>query len=98
MPVTTDPQEVPPAQPASPAMPSVEIPPGSTVPDISPPMREPGGAVIPEELPGRTPDEAPVRGPQGPRTPYPVSDTRIDDQPGSEPDVVSGIPKTQGTM
>jgi hypothetical protein len=57
---------------------------------MPPPMREPGEAPSPEELPGKTPDELPVRGPQGPRTPYPATDAGITDLPGSEPDLNPG--------
>jgi hypothetical protein len=41
----------------------------------------------PRPIPGR-PDEAPLPGPGGPRTPYPVNDPGIADpgKPGSEPD------------
>jgi hypothetical protein len=60
------------------------------MPDIPPPMREPGEPQRPEELPGYTPDELPVRGPQGPRTPYPATDVEIDDLPGEAPDVIPG--------
>jgi hypothetical protein len=37
-------------------------------------MREPGEPSRPEELPGSTPEELPVRGPQGPYTPNPATD------------------------
>jgi hypothetical protein len=39
-------------------------------------MREPGESPRPEELPGKMPDELPVRGPQGPVTPNPATDAR----------------------
>src|ERR1700760_3295256 len=43
----------------------------------------------PRPLPER-PDEAPTRGPSGPRTPYPVNDPGFADpgKPGSEPDYI----------
>ncbi len=37
-------------------------------------MREPGQPPQPQELPGKTPDELPVRGPNGPRAPNPATD------------------------
>ena len=37
-------------------------------------MREPGTPPPPQELPGKTPDELPVRGPSGPSTPNPATD------------------------
>jgi hypothetical protein len=62
-------------------------------------MREPGEAPRPEELPGKMPDELPVRGPQGPRTPYPATDAGIADLPGAEPDLNPGGPELPtGTM
>ena len=60
-----DPQEDPPIKPGKPAEPPQESPPGSPRPEVPPPMQEPGEPPRPEELPGRTPDELPVRGPQG---------------------------------
>lgn len=44
----------------------------------------------PDSLP---PDERPVEGPKGPRTPYPVDHPGIREQPGSEPDYVPGTPE-----
>lgn len=47
---------------------------------------------VPTKLP---PDERPVDGPAGPRTPYPVDDPPAGDpdmQPGAEPDVFPGRP------
>jgi hypothetical protein len=62
-------------------------------------MREPGEAPRPEELPGKMPDELPVRGPQGPRTPYPATDAGIADLPGAESDLNPGGPEwPKGTM
>jgi hypothetical protein len=61
-------------------------------------MRDPGELPRPEELPGKLPDELPVRGPQGPRTPYPT-DAGTSDLPGSKPDLNPGTPDVpQGTM
>jgi hypothetical protein len=40
-----------------------------------------------------------VRGPNGPRTPYPANDPGIIDLPGSDPDVIPGAPqRPPGTM
>ena len=50
----------------------------------------------PDSDPPDAPDRAPVPGPQGPRTPYPVNDPGITDpsnQPGSAPDYIPGAPK-----
>jgi|ERR1700691_3158178 hypothetical protein len=94
-----DPTEDPPIKPGQPSEPPQESPPGSPRPEVPPPMQDPGEAPQPEELPGRLPDELPVRGPQEPRTPSPATDTGIDDLPGSEPDLnpdASDMP--QGTM
>ena len=78
--------------PGKPTEPPQEEPPGNPRPEIPPPVQEPGAPPQPQELPGRTPDELPVRGPQGPRTPYPATDAGIiSDLPGSEPDVLPGI-------
>jgi hypothetical protein len=38
-------------------------------------------------LPGNTPDELPLRGPEGPRTPSAATDAGIADLPGSVPDL-----------
>jgi hypothetical protein len=70
-----DPQEDPPIKPGKPSEPPQESPPGSPRPEVPPPMREPGESPGPEELPGRTPEELPVRGPQGPSTPSPATDS-----------------------
>jgi hypothetical protein len=93
-----DPQEDPPIQPGKPSEPPQESPAGSPRPEIPPPMQDPGEAPTPEELPGRMPDELPVRGPQGPRTPYPT-DAGIAGLPDSEPDLDPGTSDfSQGTM
>jgi hypothetical protein len=88
--MSIDPPEIPPATPGTPTEPPREDPPGNPRPEIPPPMQDPGPKPQPQELPGRTPDEAPVRGPEGPRTPYPATDAGISDLPGSEPDVLPG--------
>jgi hypothetical protein len=64
-----DPQEDPPIKPGRPSEPPQENPPGNPRPEVPPPMRDPGEPPRPEELPGHTPDELPVRGPEAPRTP-----------------------------
>jgi hypothetical protein len=81
-----DPQEDPPIKPGQPSEPPQESPPGNPRPEVPPPMRDPGESPTPEELPGRMPDELPVRGPQGPRA-LPATDAGIADLPGSEPDL-----------
>jgi hypothetical protein len=81
-----EPPEIPPATPGQPTEPPQEEPPGNPRPEIPPPVQEPGAPPQPQELPGRAPDEVPVRGPQGPRTPYPATDAGITGLPGSEPD------------
>ena len=93
-----EPPEIPPATPGNPSEPPPESPPGSPQPEIPPPIQEPGEPPRPEELPGRVPDELPVRGPDGPRTPSPATDS--DNNPaGTEPDVNPGPPEMpQGTM
>jgi hypothetical protein len=65
-------------------------------------MQDPGEPPRPEELPGNTPDELPVRGPDGPG-PSPATatatDTGITDLPGTQPDLNPGAPDMpQGTM
>ena len=93
------PPEIPPATPGNPTEPPQESPPGNPQPEVPPPMREPGEAPRPEELPGKMPDELPVRGPQGPRAPYPATDAGITDLLGSEPDLNPGGPELpKGTM
>ena len=52
----------------------MENPPGNPSPEIPPPVREPGEPSQPQELPGKTPDELPTRGPNGPTTPNPATD------------------------
>ena len=60
-------------------------------------MQEPGEPSVPEELPGYTPDELPVRGPQAP--PSPATDAGIGDLPDPAPDLNPGTPEMpQGTM
>jgi hypothetical protein len=94
-----DPQEDPPIKPGQPTEPPQESPPGNPQPEVPPPMRDPGEQLTPEELPGRVPDELPVRGPQGPLGPSPVADAGIRDLPGSWPDLNPGAPDMpQGTM
>jgi hypothetical protein len=93
-----DPQQDPPIEPGKPTEPPRESPPGSPLPEVPPPMREPGEPSLPEELPGKLPDELPVRGPEGPRTPYPT-DAGIADLPGERPDLDRVAPNMpQGTM
>jgi hypothetical protein len=82
-----EPPEIPPATPGNPTEPPPESPPGSPRPEVPPPIQEPGEPPQPEELPGKMPDELPVRGPNGPRTPSPVTDTGTADLTGPEPDV-----------
>jgi hypothetical protein len=81
-----DPQEDPPIQPGKPTEPPQEDPPGNPRPEVPPPMRDPGEAPWPEELPGKMPDELPVRGPGEPRIPYPT-DTGIADAADQGPDL-----------
>jgi len=69
-----EPPEIPPATPGNPAEPPPEAPPGNPRPEIPAPVREPGESPRPEELPGKMPDEFPVRGPQSPTTPNPATD------------------------
>jgi hypothetical protein len=76
-----DPQEDPPIKPGQPSEPPPESPPGNPRPEVPPPMQDPGEQPRPEELPGGMPDELPIRGPEGPRTPYPT-DAAIADLPG----------------
>jgi hypothetical protein len=85
-----EPPEIPPATPGHPAEPPAESPPGNPRPEVPPPMREPGEPSIPEELPGKMPDELPVRGPQGPNTPSPATDAEKSDPPACGPDLISG--------
>jgi hypothetical protein len=93
-----EPPEIPPATPGNPSEPPPENPPGSPRPEIPPPVREPGEPPQPEELPGQTPDELPVRGPDGPRTPSPATDSD-NKLARPEPDVNPGQPEMpRGTM
>ena len=93
-----DPQEDPPIKPGQPSEPPQESPPGNPRPEVPPPMRDPGAPPTPEELPGRMPDELPVRGPQGPPA-SPATDVAMADFPGSEPDLNPRAPDMpQGTM
>ena len=71
-----EPPEIPPATPGQPTEPPSENPPGNPRPEVPPPLREPGQPPQPQELPGKTPDELSIRGPNGPRTPNPDTDTR----------------------
>lgn len=49
--------------------------------------KEPTPANIPQR-----PDEQPIPGPKGPRTPYPANEPPIKEAPGSEPDFIPGTP------
>jgi len=69
-----EPIEDPPIKPGQPTEPPQESPPGSPRPEVPPPLREPGESPQPQELPGKMPDELPIRGPNGPRTPNPATD------------------------
>ena len=69
-----EPPEIPPATPGQPTEPPPESPPGNPRPEVPPPIHEPGQPPQPEELPGKTPEELPTRGPNGPRTPNPATD------------------------
>jgi hypothetical protein len=62
-------------------------------------MRDPGEAPQPDELPGYTPDELPVRGPQEPGAPQPATDAQGADLPGGGPDLGPAVVNMpQGTM
>ena len=91
-----EPPGIPPATPGNPTEPPQESPPGSPRPEVPPPMQEPGEPRQPEELPGQMPEELPVRGPDGPRTPSPATDGGITDLPGSKPDLNPGQPDKPG--
>ena len=82
-----EPPEIPPPTPGNPTEPPQEDPPGNPRPEVPPPMREPGEPPRPDELPGRTPEELPVRGPQGPGTPSPATDAGIADLPNRGTDL-----------
>jgi len=86
-----EPPEIPPATPGNPAEPPQESPPGSPQPEVPPPVQDPGEPATPEELPGRVPEELPVRGPQGPRTPPPATSAGMEDLQGRQPDPNPGI-------
>jgi hypothetical protein len=88
-----EPQEDPPIKPGQPSEPPQESPPGNPRPEVPPPMQDPGGAPRPEELPGRTPDELPVRGRPGPGAPSPTDADNADWQ-GPEPALNPGTPDT----
>ena len=82
-----EPPEIPPATPGNPQ------------PEVPPPVQDPGEPARPEELPGRVPEELPVRGPQGPRTPPPATSAGIEDLQGRKPDPSPGLSKmSQGTI
>jgi hypothetical protein len=68
-----DPEEIPPATPGNPTEPPPEEPPGNPSPEVPPPMNDPVEPSHPNELPGRIPDELPIRGPKGPSTPNPAN-------------------------
>ena len=69
-----EPPEIPPSTPGHPTEPPLEDPPAGPRPEVPAPVREPGEAPRLDELPGRMPEELPVRGPNGPRTPSPATD------------------------
>lgn len=94
-----EPQEDPPIKPGQPSEPPREEPPGSPRPEIPPPVEEPGAPPQPEELPGHTPDELPMRGPDGPTTPSPATAGRAGDLPRDGSDLNGGTSDMpQGTM
>jgi hypothetical protein len=62
-------------------------------------MQDPGEPPRPEELPGRMPDELPVRGPDGPGAPSPATAGGAGDLPQQGPDLNPGAADMpQGTM
>jgi hypothetical protein len=67
-----EPPEIQPPTPGNPTEPPPEGPPGNPRPEIPPPVHEPGEPPSPDNLPGKTPDEFPVRGPNQPTTPNPA--------------------------
>ena len=67
-----EPPEIQPPTPGNPTEPPPEEPPGNPRPEVPPPVREPGQPAPPDNLPGQTPDEFPVRGPNNPTTPNPA--------------------------
>jgi hypothetical protein len=83
-----DPQEDPPIKPGQPSEPPRESPPGNPRPEVPPPMQDPGEPPRPEELPGKVPDELPVRGPG--ESPTPATDAGMADVRGSDPRPESG--------
>ncbi|WP_407177854.1 hypothetical protein [Bradyrhizobium sp. STM 3562] len=85
-----EPPEVPPPTPGHPTVPPPENPPGNPNPERPPPLREPGEPPRPDELPPGRPDEVPVRGPNGPRTPNPATDVQIDRPAVPGPDLDHG--------
>jgi hypothetical protein len=87
-----EPPGIPPATPGNPTEPLPDSPPGSPRPEVPPPIQEPGEPPHPEELPRKTPNEFPARGPDGPRTPSPATDAGITEQTGSDPDLNRGQP------
>lgn len=92
-----DPQEDPPIKPGQPVEPPQEEPPGNPSPEVPPPVREPGEPSQPEELPGQTPNELPLRGPE--RPPSPATDVGSITPPDAGPDLVPGTSEMpQGTM
>ena len=94
-----EPIEDPPIKPGQPAEPPREEPPGSPRPEVPPPMQEPGEPPRPEELPGRVPEELPVRGPDGPGAPSPATSSGVADPSGAGPDLNPGpADLPQGTM
>ena len=94
-----DPQEDPPIKPGRPSEPPQESPPGSPRPEVPPPMQDPGESPRPEELPGRMPEELPVRGPPGPSGPSPATDAGIENFPSGGAHLNSDIADMpQGTM
>lgn len=97
-PPVKEPPEIPPPTPGRPTAPPVESPPGNPQPEVPPPIDDPAQPPQPQELPGRPPDEIPVRGRQGPHTRYPIYDPGIVDRPGSEPDVIPCQPIPSVTM
>ncbi|WOH66510.1 hypothetical protein [Bradyrhizobium sp. BWA-3-5] len=72
--MSIEPPEIPPATPGHPTVPPQESPPGNPRPEVPPPQRDPAEPPQPRELPGEMPDELPIRGPNGPRTPNPATD------------------------
>ena len=82
--MTIEPPEIPPATPGQPTEPPLESPPGNPRPEMPAPIHEPGQPSQPQELPGKTPDELPTRGPNGPHTPNPATDWAGSERSSSE--------------